>query len=620
MSQNEESKTSTLVAKSRWVLPLILWGILTICSGPFLQRIEERSLFEFDTFWMGEFLNKPSGLLTWCGLFLTQFLHIPWLGAFIWVMLLTASAELTRKLFSIPSGFWALAYIPAAILVAYNMSIGYMIYLMNCPGFFFTPVLGYLWAILTLAVLRKTRKPFSSLVLMLALGGAGYYIAGFYSLVGILASAIDIAVSDRPRLSRILPAAGAVAGILLVPILFAGATTYHLASGWTIGLPDHIHSVSLARMQLPIVLALLFLPLASLFPLLHLDSRKALPVVQDIILAAVIAIPASFWYRDANFKTELKMIRAVDNLEWDKVPDIYQKITDKKEKDLSWQPTRVMVVLKDLALIKTGQEGERAYAFEDGCMEQKRKWNAPMSFQIGWILGFHYGIPGLCQRWCHEENVLFGWSNSTLKYSIMTAILFGNTELAEKYLDKLDNTLFYRKWAKEQRRLLNDKSLVTETAPYNLVLPLMCYDDIVCSDQEGSEIFLERHFNNVSPQHSTPLYDRVALFFAMKSKDPTLFWTRFFLYLDSNNPKKIDRFYQEAAYLYSQFDKNGLFETLPFDDKVKNLYDSFSSYAAKYGQKSMDEARQLFPENQRRTFFYYYYYVDFYSVNNTNMH
>ena len=193
----------------------------------------------------------------------------------------------------------------------------------------------------------------------------------------------------------------------------------------------------------------------------------------------------------------------------------------------------------------------------------------------------------------------------------MTAILFNNTALSEKFQTKMDNTLFYRKWAKEQRKLVYDRSLMQKTAPYDLVLPLLCHEDRITSDLEGCETFIRRHFTGPSPVHSTPMYDRAALLFAMKSKDPTLFWTRFVLYLDSNNPKKIDRFYQEAAYLYSQQGNSDLLlKALPFDEQTKNLYKSFQNLAQRTGPKDLEEANRIFPANLRHTFFYYYYYVN----------
>lgn len=611
MNQKENSKAADILAKARWILPVALWVVLTFFTYEYLYKVEERSLFIFDTFWLKDFLFKPSGILSCTGLFLTQFLHIPWLGALIWVFLLTASAELTRKVYNIPVCLSALTYIPAAIFVAYNMSIGYKVYLMNLHGYFFMPVLGYLWALLTVNVLRKTDNAVASLILFTVWGVAGYYIAGFYSLAGLIAAATDIILSSRSRLSRLLPLIGVAITWILAPVAFVGTTTYNLSNGWIIGMPEKDFGMTVLRMQIPLILAMACLVLAPLSKYASgLTGKRVTLIIQSVVLAAVIAVPSASWFRDDNFKAELAMIRAANNLEWNKAVDILDKLQAKHEKDKTWQPTRVLVLLKDLALIKTGQDGERIYGFDNGCREQKTKDIVSMSFQIGKILYMHYGIPGMANRWCGEESVLYGWNYQTLQYYAMIALLLDDTQLAAKYLDRLDNTIFYRKWAKEQRKLLGNRELLAKTAPYDMILPLMCYDDVILSDDKGCELFIINHFNGPSPQNSTPLYDRVALMFAMDSKQSTLFWTRFFLYLNSNNPQKIDRFYQEAAYLFSNLDNKEMLETLPFNEKTKSMYKAFMQQASRVGMKSLDEARCAFPANLRHTYFFYFYYVN----------
>lgn len=611
MNQKENSKAADILARARWILPIALWVVLTFFSYEFILKVEERSLFIFDSFWLKDFLFKPSGILTGISLFFTQFLHIPWLGALIWALLLTASAELTRKVYDIPVSLAALTYIPAAIFVTYNMSLGYLVYVMNLPGYFFMPVLGYLWALLTVTVMRKAEKATVSLIIFTIWGFAGYYIAGFYSMAGIVAACVDIALSDRIRLCRLLPIAGAAVSIMLAPIAFAGATTYNMSLGWIIGMPEPDYGLTASRMQLPLILAMSCLILAPIMK--HMSKtpgKKITVIIQSAVLAAVIAVPSALWYRDDNFKAELGMIRSVNNMEWEKAVDILDRLQTKHEKDYSWQPTRVLVLLKDLALIKTGQDGDRIYGFDNGCQRQKTDYDVPMSFQIGKILHLNYGIPGICNRWCGEESVLFGWNYLTIKYYAMIAIVLNDTELAKKYLDKLEHTLFYRKWAKEQLKILGDRDLVAKTSPYDTIIPLMCYDDKVLSDVEGSEMFLINHFNSPVPENSTPLYDRVALFYAMDSKQAPLFWTRFFLYLDSNNPSKIDRYYQEAAYLFSNLDHKEMLEALPFDEKTKSLYKAFMQHASRVGMKSLEEARKAFPANLRHTYYFYFYYVN----------
>lgn len=613
MNQKKENKISEILAKIRWILPVALWGVLTFCSYQFLLKVEERSLFVYDLFWLSDFFKKPSGILSCCGAFFTQFLHIPWMGAFLWVLLLTASAELTRIVFRIPNNLSLLSYIPVSIFVTYNMAMGYMVYSLNLPGYFFLPVLGYLWALLTVSVLRKIQKPSALLMLTVLWGFVGYYLAGFYAIIGIITAAIDIVLYSNCTNCRISVVSGALVAILFAPIVFVPTTTYNLSAGWTIGMPEQIFGLSRSRMQLPIVAAMLFLlamPFLRHF-LNKLSGKTPSGIIQGLALAAALVIPTVFWFRDDNFKAELQMINAVDNLEWDKAIDIYSRLQKKHEKESSWQPTRVLVLLKDLALIKTDKDGQLAFNFDDGSKVQKRDFNLPMSLQIGKTLFFYYGIPGLCNRWCIEESVLSGWNNMTYKYIAMNAILQGNTCLATKYLDKLEYTLFYRKWARQQLKLCENNSLVSTTSPYDKILPLMCYDDKVCSDFDGCELFLTNHFNGPSPLKSTPFYDRVALMFALKSKQSTLFWTRLFLYLDSNNPSKIDRYYQEAAYLFSINSHNEeLFKSFPFDDNIKNIYNTFIDKASKVGKKNIEEARASFSPNLRHTFYFYYYYVN----------
>lgn len=612
MNQRKENNITDLLAKARLILPVILWVALILFSRDYLLKVEERSYFELDWFWLKEFAGKPSGILSCFSLFLTQFLHLPWLGALIWVVMLTVSAELTRTLFRIPERYVALAYIPASIFVAHNMSMGYLVYMIYLPGHFFIPVSGYLFTILMVALIRKAQTPAMALILTLVIGTAGYYIAGFYALAGLLASVLDIALSERSRICRLSALGGALAVIILAPILFVGATTYNLSDGWVLGLPELLYGMTMARMQLPLILAMLVFVLMPLSYLLErLSAKNNTLTVQGIVLAIIIVLPASVWYRDDNFKAELRMIRQIDNLEWNGAISTFSDLQARHSDDSEWQPTRVLVALNDLALIKTGQEGKRGFGFDDGCQDQKGEWLVPMSLQAGRIIYLHYGLPGVCNRWCIEESVLFGWNNMTYKYLAMIAMLYDDQQLALKYLDKLEHTIFYREWAKEQKELLLDRERLVKTAPYDLILQLMCYDDKVLGDIYGCELFLMDHFNGIRPENATPLYDRVALFFAMKSKQPTLFWAKFFLYLDSNNPKSIDRYYQEAAYLYATISHNDqLLAALSFDDATKNLFKSFSATASATGMKSLKEAKSAFPPTLRHTFYYYFYYVN----------
>ena len=599
------------MAKTRWIPPVVLCVLLFFISHEFIYGVEEKSLFVYDLFWLKDFLCKPSGILSCCSMFFIQFLHIPWLGTLIWIILLILSAELTRIVYRIPVSLSALAYIPAAIFVSYNMSVGYAIYLITLQGFFFIPVLGYLWALLTVVVLRKFRNPVRLAILFVIWGFAGYYVAGFYSLAGIVAACVDTMFSDRSRSCRLAALAGTVIPLLLAPVAFLGTTTYNLSNGWIIGLPEKDFGIAPLKMQFPLMLAMALAVIAPMYKFLsRLSSRKAPMIIQTAALALFIAIPSVFWFRDDTFKAESGMIHAANNQEWKEAVDIFEELQSKHADDPTWQPTRVLVLLKDLALIKTGQESERSYSFENGSRMQNNDCIVPMSFQIGKILYLNYGLPGICNRWCSEETVLFGRNYMTYKYQSIIAILFNDTNLSREYLNILKKTLFYRKWAIEQLKLCDNPGLTAQTKPYDTILQLMCYDDIITSDSEGCESFLARHFNGPRPRRATPLYDRVALFFALDSKDSDLFWARFMAFLDSNPASTVGKYYRQAAYLFSVINKSSTLETLPFDDTTKELFSEFMEKAFKVGNVSLEEARQAFPANLRHTYYFYFYYVN----------
>ncbi len=75
---------------------------------------------------------------------------------------------------------------------------------------------------------------------------------------------------------------------------------------------------------------------------------------------------------------------------------------------------------------------------------------------------FYYalGMINEAQRWAYEYMVMKGNSPEVLKMMIKTELIKGNYKIAEKYIDILEHSLFYRDEAKKYRTLLyNDKAV-----------------------------------------------------------------------------------------------------------------------------------------------------------------
>lgn len=595
----------------KYSLPLLFLVILVISSRDYLLQIEGRSIFLYDWFWIKDCFYKPSAPLSYLALFLTQFMHLPWVGALIWVLLLTVSALTTKAVYRIDSGRDTIAMIPAFILAGASMSLGYLIYIMNSPGYFFTPVLGYLFIILTVVISRRISNSILLPLFIIVWGIAGYWLSGYYAFTGLAAAFTDLIRSDRKRSDRISAAVSTIAVILLAPIALYGLTTYNLPQSWSLGLPTSLYEETHFRTYAPVIAATLF-PVFLPFVRKMTGNCVSHPALFQIPIVTVSCVLLFLsWSRDINFRAEVSMLNATEEFEWQKSADILRKLSSRADKRPDYQPTRVMVLLKDLALVKTGREGQAAFSFDDGSMKQKNSYDIPMVLQIGKTLYLHYGIPGFCHRWCLEETGEFGWSYNGLKYLAMASISMGDKTVVMKYLNMLDHTLFYRKWSAEQRRLCKSNADFTKVIPYDRILPLVCHEDRLSEDVRGSEYMLEHHFLGSSPRNATPLYDRVALFWALKSQNTTAFWTKFLLYMESTDITKLDRYYQEAAYLYSHLNNNRTLMSLPYDNSTRQLYDSFMATAQKYASqiKTLKDARRLFPAQLRNTYYYYYHYV-----------
>lgn len=638
-SSNFKQTAGKLLGYLPFLLALVIWIILTFKEQYYLKKVEDLSLFLFDRQFVLDWFSTPGGLLGLAGCFFTQFLHIPWLGALIWVILLLLSYKLTEKALRIPDTLSPLALIPVALLVIYNMSLGYGVYIMREQDHFFAPLLGYITALIPLLVIRNIRPVWGKILFIALWTVIGYPLLGTFALVGTLsASILTLTEQEDSRTDRLIVSVTGLVLIILVPvILYRLYTSYRLSDSWGMGLPDVSEELWRRPVRIPLQLALLFIPVMSVISR-WLREKKASLTIQLSLFIAVIAMVWGFWYKDDNFHTELAMSNAVDRSDWQQVIDIYTKVTaanaksdakayaartkelagtkdnnkagdiiDRYEKRF-FQPTRTMVMYRDLALLKLNRALDEAFSMKDGSRLQNSRSQIPMALQAGKQFYLHYGLVNMCYRWCFEDAVENGWNYSTLKYITMHAVIMQDGNLADKFTDKLSKTLFYRKWAKAQQALGSDPVAMAKAEPYRSILPLRCFDDRMTNDMVKSETFLLSHFTGQQPPSSTPEYDRAALFFAMRTQDIPLFWDKLAYYVSSNNFKVMPRSVQEAIILYSTLE-NRDYSRLPLEEKVQKSYDSFNRFAQSHPVRSIKESSYPYWQKYGKTFFYFYYFI-----------
>lgn len=630
--------TQRILKLAPFFLAAVLWCILAFKEQFFLKKVEDLSVFLFDWLYFKEALQIPGGFLGVMGSFLTQFLYLPWLGALLWVLLLLIAYQLTISVFRIPDCYRPLALIPVALLIIGNMSLGYGVFIMREQDHFFAPTLGYIISLVPIITVNHIKPLWGKNTFLTFWTAIGFPLFGTFALVGTLSAAFSSLVCrDELRSKRNIIFITSCILILIVPLIaYNFYTSYRLADSWHLGLPSISKDVWTRAIRTPYQLALLFLPVMALAAPWFKNKKEIFVIPVAVFILSIAAI-WGFWFKDDNFHTELAMSEAVDRFDWKRTIDIFQQAVKSHSKsdakayasrtkkiaaasssdeiasiteryaDRFFEPTRTMVIYRDLALLKTNRALNESFTMKDGGRPQKAREQVPMAFQSGKQLYLQYGLVNMSYRWCLEDVIEHNWSYGTLKYMAMHCIVMQESEFAYKYLNKLSKTIFYRKWAKQQMPLSTDSASMVASEPYKSILPYMCFEDRMTNDMVKSEMFIIRHFSEPEPPHATPEYDRAALFWAMRIQNIPQFWNRLYYYVNSNQITKLPRSVQEAAILYNNLEKNG--RQIPYDEEVVKSYDAFNQYVQSHTIRSMQESSYPYYKKFGKTFYYYYYFI-----------
>lgn len=253
----------------------------------------------------------------------------------------------------------------------------------------------------------------------------------------------------------------------------------------------------------------------------------------------------------------------------------------------------------NLALAMTGEMGEHMFDFYQNGIEglfppYQRDHVSPMpTSEIYWHLGFI----NTSQRFSFAAQEVipdFQKSAWTHKRMVEASIVNGVYDVARKYLEPLKYTIFYRKWALENEKLLNNPELIDSHPVYGRQRALMLHDrDFMYSDYEMDSMlglhFIENRSNTLALQY--------LLAWTLLKKDLTRFYDCFQLYTG-----KVMKSYQEGVILYWA-ETHDSPEGLP-SYIAKNIYDRFIRFINDYSARDKSYMEKKYGD----TYWYYYYY------------
>ena len=195
----------------------------------------------------------------------------------------------------------------------------------------------------------------------------------------------------------------------------------------------------------------------------------------------------------------------------------WQGIIAKAEKQTPDLPMSVCAT--NLALAMTNQLGERAFDFYQRTSEgllPKFERNYATS-QLSGEIYFHLGLVNTAQRFAFEAMEAipnYNKSARVVKRLAETNLINGEYEVARKYLQMLEKTIFYRPWAKRTIAMLGDEKQIDSHPLYGTLRQYRLQEDFLYSEDELDKIcghlFMHNKKNQMAAQYlvMVPLLDR----------------------------------------------------------------------------------------------------------------
>jgi len=598
-------------------LPLAIWlvtlvviaGALLWFESDLLWKVQQKNLFLCSTLFLKEQLVVPGGLLTWVGAWFTQFFYYPWFGVLLlcgWWLLLMA---ITKRAFRIPDRWAILMLIPVAILLINNVDQGYWVYILKLRGHFFVTTIGTTAVAALLWGFRCIPgKHYLRTVCIFLTSAIGYPLMGIYALAAALLMAI-LSWRLSGRTVAVINSVVAILSVAAVPLLCYRYVYYqvNLANIFWAELPLFFVTENHPTYYIPYyLLALFFVVLAVTYR----TERKAVRpmkkpyylLCQAVVAVVLVGSVYTFWMKDENFHHELTMQHRIADLDWMGV--LKEAATQKDE------PTRAIVMMRNLALSRIGQQGDYQFAYKNGSKAYASPFGMRLMLLSGAMIYYQYGMLNYSNRLCVEMGVEFGFRTEDYQLLVNCALLEDDEPLARKYIGILKQTLFYRDWAEQAEALLGHPELIAKNPELEPITHMLHYNNYLGSDDGYTERFLMSQLSKtVYPDD--PVFQEQTLLATLWTRNVEQFWYHFNEYIRLHPNAHVPRYYQEAAYLYGKLeDRTGL-DQMPFDDSVKDSFERFATTMTKYDGKDVSEAR-----NDLYIFHGDTYYYDYYTMSN----
>jgi uncharacterized membrane protein YhaH (DUF805 family) len=407
---------------------------------------EQQSLLVFSAPFIQDFLLKPGGLVDLAGKFITQFYISNIAGSFLLAAVLTLPGiilvYINKRLITGTVLSQLLMLIPSCLLLLMQSHYYHMM----------TYNLGFVMVLLYFLFPIFSKKKLI-LYISLALYPFFYYLTGAYALIFLCLYIIYVLSCKKGRQKYFLPII--LLGEAFITIIICKEILFLQPLSKLINFPlpfidDQIHKILFYALTGYVIL----------YPLICLAAGKVrlkkLNVWPAALVMVLIILSLTTYLLVKRYNTQTARVINLEKLvfegKWNEAIKYQEKYPSKNQ---------IGQYFYNIALSESGQLCDRMfYGPQDfGTRSLILEWS---SDHLNWGAYFFYtiGLTNEAHRWAYEEMVVYGLRSQNIKLLVKTSLINGNYRMAEKYIDILKHTIFYRNWANEYEKLVGDSSAI----------------------------------------------------------------------------------------------------------------------------------------------------------------
>ena len=420
------------------VLSTLFYGLY---NSEVLYRLQENSLFLGTSVFKEETLAQSAGYIVYLAKYCMQFLHWPIFAGIMFSLCFIGIERLLNGIKPLRDEYTILQFLPSVALTLSIFNLGYGTYDTCDVSFAASIVIGTLAAtfLAWLQCKAEHKFGFKASAVFFVLYVILYFIIGIYACLAALLYSVS-SLKDDKKVSLQKTAAVIVASLALGYISATYVRCEEFIDALLSPIPNYYFKESFIY---AIVAALLCIGcIAAAQTNLNTEkelSKKGL-IISALSVPCVMLLTFFMSYRDANFRTTIKIQHLAEDMKWSQLIDEVKNVE---------KPTIPIAEYRITALIQEGRIHAELFSFPCAYDSLNTIHNElePIIYNHDQML--YTGFTNQSLWYCMEDWCSCARSVSLLRRMTLCAFLNEEYETAKRYLNLLKTTVNYSTWAEE---------------------------------------------------------------------------------------------------------------------------------------------------------------------------